>query len=238
MPCPIRSSSLIRVEQGITFCFHRCSSFGRSPGAPPPPAVEARPCLTSTYPDREGSSAGQCSGHVAAYGDEAAEDGEADAVAFLIAVEVVGGGVDAHQVAQASRVVEKTIMGLKTGQITQMGAIAELQKTQLEILEKVAPKLKAGGVIVYGTCSVLRDEDETVVERFLSKHPAFSLGGAPLRVWPHRLDGGGFFGARLVGLVKVDQTLRPIACGEVLRRLAGKILCAEVKTVAAGFVVR
>ncbi|MBS1720775.1 MAG: VWA domain-containing protein [Armatimonadetes bacterium] len=37
----------------------------------------------------------------------------------------------AHQVAQASRVVEKTIMGLKTGQITQMGAIAELQKTQM-----------------------------------------------------------------------------------------------------------
>lgn len=76
--------------------------------------------------------------------------------------------------------------------------VAELQKTQLEILEKVAPKLKPGGVIVYGTCSVLRDEDEAVVERFLSKHPAFSLDGAPLRVWPHRLDGGGFFGARLV----------------------------------------
>jgi 16S rRNA (cytosine967-C5)-methyltransferase len=76
--------------------------------------------------------------------------------------------------------------------------VAELQKTQLEILEKVAPKVRAGAAIVYGTCSVLRDEDETVVERFLAKHPTFSLDGAPLRVWPHRLDGGGFFGARLV----------------------------------------
>ena len=35
------------------------------------------------------------------------------------------------QVALASKVVEKTIMGLKSGQITQMGAIQELQKTQM-----------------------------------------------------------------------------------------------------------
>ena len=38
-----------------------------------------------------------------------------------------------------------------------------------------------------------------------------------------------FFGARLVALVKADLSLRPIACGEVLRRLAGKLLCAAVK---------
>ncbi|HWD37983.1 MAG TPA: VWA domain-containing protein [Fimbriimonas sp.] len=37
----------------------------------------------------------------------------------------------AAQVALASKVVEKTIMGLKTGMITQMGAIQELQKTQM-----------------------------------------------------------------------------------------------------------
>ncbi len=36
----------------------------------------------------------------------------------------------AAQVAQASRVVEKTILGMKTGVLTQMGAISELQKTQ------------------------------------------------------------------------------------------------------------
>ena len=37
----------------------------------------------------------------------------------------------AAQLALASRVVEKTVMGLKTGMITQMGAIQELQKTQM-----------------------------------------------------------------------------------------------------------
>lgn len=38
---------------------------------------------------------------------------------------------NAAQVALASKVVEKTIMGLKTGMITQMGAVQELQKTQM-----------------------------------------------------------------------------------------------------------
>lgn len=36
----------------------------------------------------------------------------------------------AHDISQASRVVEKTIMGMKSGMITQMGAVSELQKTQ------------------------------------------------------------------------------------------------------------
>lgn len=42
----------------------------------------------------------------------------------------------AAQVAAASRVVERTIMGLKTGQITQMGAVAELQKTQMLLVQQ------------------------------------------------------------------------------------------------------
>jgi len=75
--------------------------------------------------------------------------------------------------------------------------VKALQATQLEILETVAGPLKSGAVVVYGTCSLLRDENEVVVERFLGKHPEFVAEGPALRVWPHRLDGGGFFGARL-----------------------------------------
>lgn len=71
------------------------------------------------------------------------------------------------------------------------------QKTQLDILCGIAPKLKAGAVIVYGTCSLLRDEDEAVVEQFVARYPAFRCERT-LRVWPHQLDGGGFFGARLL----------------------------------------
>jgi 16S rRNA (cytosine967-C5)-methyltransferase len=75
--------------------------------------------------------------------------------------------------------------------------VGELAVTQLGILNDVAKRLRPGGVIVYGTCSVLREENEDVVERFVGAHPEFRLDEA-LRIWPHRLEGGGFFGARLV----------------------------------------
>lgn len=42
----------------------------------------------------------------------------------------------AAQIQAASRVVEKTIMGLKTGMITTMGAVAELQKTQMLLMQE------------------------------------------------------------------------------------------------------
>ena len=60
--------------------------------------------------------------------------------------------------------------------------------------------------------ALLRDEDETVVEGFLAAHPEFELEpardvlgaggeavceGPYLRVYPQRVAGGGFFGARM-----------------------------------------
>ena len=53
----------------------------------------------------------------------------ADAARYSVAADPRVAG--AAQVAQASRAVEKTVMGLKTGVLTQMGAIQELQKTQM-----------------------------------------------------------------------------------------------------------
>ena len=38
--------------------------------------------------------------------------------------------------------------------------------------------MKVGGRVVYATCSVLPDENENVVERFLAEHPDFALGDA------------------------------------------------------------
>lgn len=75
--------------------------------------------------------------------------------------------------------------------------VLELQKTQLQILNDVAQKVRPGAVVVYGTCSVLRDENEAVVERFLATHPGWSVERPYLAVWPHQSVGGGFFGARL-----------------------------------------
>lgn len=83
---------------------------------------------------------------------------------------------------------------------------------QRALLERVAMLLKPGGVLVYATCSTAPEEDEQVVEDFLSRHPSFVLEhGARLlpnwaelfspagylRLWPHRHRTDGFFAARL-----------------------------------------
>lgn len=74
--------------------------------------------------------------------------------------------------------------------------VAELAATQSTLLDEVAGPMKKGATLVYGTCSVLGEEDEEVTQAFLKRHPQFSLEGE-LRVWPHQGRGGGFYAARL-----------------------------------------
>ncbi|HEY0092722.1 MAG TPA: RsmB/NOP family class I SAM-dependent RNA methyltransferase, partial [Archangium sp.] len=86
---------------------------------------------------------------------------------------------------------------------------------QKRLLARFAPLVKPGGRLIYGTCSVLREENEAVVEDFLAKHPDFSVrpvteelgpelgakvsqGGPFLRLAPHLHNTDGFFGAILV----------------------------------------
>lgn len=57
----------------------------------------------------------------------------------------------------------------------QEAMIAPDQRRQLKILEHVAPLLKKGGVLVYSTCSTEAEENETVVDAFLERHPGFLL---------------------------------------------------------------
>jgi Ca-activated chloride channel family protein len=58
----------------------------------------------------------------------------ADAARYSAPVDTRVAG--AAQVALASKVVEKTVMGMKTGMITAMGAISELQKTQALLISE------------------------------------------------------------------------------------------------------
>jgi 16S rRNA (cytosine967-C5)-methyltransferase len=46
-------------------------------------------------------------------------------------------------------------------------------RLQLQILDAAAPCLRPGGVLVYSTCSTEPEENEDVVERFLSVHAEF-----------------------------------------------------------------
>jgi 16S rRNA (cytosine967-C5)-methyltransferase len=90
--------------------------------------------------------------------------------------------------------------------------MGELTAKQARILDAAATMVKSGGRIVYATCSVLPEENETVVESFLASHPKFALGSAAaelskagialdtgpmLKVYPHRHGCDGFFAAVL-----------------------------------------
>ncbi|MBI5855494.1 MAG: 16S rRNA (cytosine(967)-C(5))-methyltransferase RsmB [Nitrospirae bacterium] len=52
--------------------------------------------------------------------------------------------------------------------------IGEAQALQLAILDQAACLLRAGGVMVYSTCSTEPDENERVVDLFCQTHPEFS----------------------------------------------------------------
>ncbi|MCY1023153.1 RsmB/NOP family class I SAM-dependent RNA methyltransferase [Pyxidicoccus sp. MSG2] len=91
--------------------------------------------------------------------------------------------------------------------------ISKYQTTQSGLLDEIAAQAKPGALIVYATCSVMPEEDESVVEAFLAKHPDFTLEpvgdvlgaeraalaaqGPYLKALPPRVPGGGFFAARL-----------------------------------------
>ncbi len=67
---------------------------------------------------------------------------------------------------------------------------------QHEILDAASRMLSPGGLLAYSTCTFNRRENEEQVELFLDSHPDFSLLQM-IRLFPHRSDGEGHFGALL-----------------------------------------
>lgn len=86
--------------------------------------------------------------------------------------------------------------------------LSNLQKVELEILNHVSKILEKEGELVYSTCSFAEEEDEKVVERFLTQHPEFMLQPfkageieAPngmLKILPDSYGSDGFFIAKFV----------------------------------------
>ena len=62
--------------------------------------------------------------------------------------------------------------------------ISETASLQGRILEAAAPGVKPGGVLVYATCSVFKEENREQVRAFLARHPEFVL-----EKFPHPLTG-------------------------------------------------
>jgi NOL1/NOP2/fmu family ribosome biogenesis protein/23S rRNA U2552 (ribose-2'-O)-methylase RlmE/FtsJ len=69
-------------------------------------------------------------------------------------------------------------------------------KRQLEILNCAAEMLKAGGRIVYSTCTFSKEENEDVIEAFCEGHEEFQLITKG-RLFPHKVQGEGHFYAVL-----------------------------------------
>jgi len=57
----------------------------------------------------------------------------------------------------------------------QAAEILRLQRTQLDLLNQAAMKLKPGGVLVYSTCSLEPEENSQTVKQFLAAHQNFTL---------------------------------------------------------------
>ncbi len=96
----------------------------------------------------------------------------------------------------------------------QQADIATFVETQQQILRAAAPLLKPGGRLVYATCSLLRAENEAVLDAVLPTLPglrpralattlgetlaaALGVQGHTLRLWPHVHGTDGFFMALL-----------------------------------------
>jgi len=93
-------------------------------------------------------------------------------------------------------------------------AIEALRERQVAILDSAAALVKPGGRLVYGTCSLLPIENESVAHTFNQTHPDYRRLDAAevlfrghvaeaallstdghLRLWPHRHETDGFFAA-------------------------------------------
>ena len=88
--------------------------------------------------------------------------------------------------------------------------VEELAVKQTNILARASKLVKAGGRLIYATCSLLRDENEQIAEAFLQSNPEFRLvpansilaqqqidldTGEYLKLLPHLHQTDGFFAA-------------------------------------------
>ncbi|HKM32642.1 MAG TPA: 16S rRNA (cytosine(967)-C(5))-methyltransferase RsmB [Oscillospiraceae bacterium] len=71
-----------------------------------------------------------------------------------------------------------------------------LPEIQLTILKNSANYLKAGGTLIYSTCTLSRAENDDVVDKFLKDSPHFSEIERQTFL-PERASGDGFFAAKL-----------------------------------------
>ncbi|MBE9146181.1 16S rRNA (cytosine(967)-C(5))-methyltransferase [Planktothrix mougeotii] len=88
--------------------------------------------------------------------------------------------------------------------------IQELSQLQAELLEITQTWVKPGGCLVYSTCTLHPQENETLIQTFLSQHSNWKILPPPgnfilspepegwIKIWPHRQNMDGFFMVKLM----------------------------------------
>ncbi|MBP5615769.1 MAG: hypothetical protein J6X42_04380, partial [Alphaproteobacteria bacterium] len=65
--------------------------------------------------------------------------------------------------------------------------LEELTKIQFDILQTAYQHTKSGGRIIYMTCSILKDENEDIVNKFVAGHPDISFQDHK-KLWQQKID--------------------------------------------------
>lgn len=88
--------------------------------------------------------------------------------------------------------------------------VLDLVKLQQQLINSVESLLKPGGILVYSTCTLLPDENEKIIEKFLKDHGDFTVENGKkfvhsavvtkegfVKTWPDKHNINGSFSARL-----------------------------------------
>ena len=75
--------------------------------------------------------------------------------------------------------------------------IRGLSRLQRALIERAADYVCPGGVLVYSTCTLEPEENERVVEDFLSDHSDFRITHPHLQLLPHQTGNDGVFAVRM-----------------------------------------
>lgn len=87
--------------------------------------------------------------------------------------------------------------------------VLECQGIQKEIIRDGYDMLKNGGILVYSTCTFAKEENEDVINDFISEYKDAKLIEMQ-RIWPHKVSGEGHFVAKIQKLENEDCNVKYI----------------------------
>lgn len=87
--------------------------------------------------------------------------------------------------------------------------VLECQSIQKEIIRDGYDMLENGGILVYSTCTFAKEENEDVINDFISEYKDAKLIEMQ-RIWPHKVSGEGHFVAKIQKLENEDCNVKYI----------------------------